>query len=103
VKKAVLRGDLPDAVHSYLVCTIRPLVELARMRHCPDRYDYGLRYLDRDLPISLRREIDELVFPSSIGQIEEYRNRTEALFNELLRAYDRDQWSIESSHDDRDE
>lgn len=22
----------------------------ARMRHCPDRYDFGVRYLDRDLP-----------------------------------------------------
>jgi len=103
VKKAVLRGDLPDAVHSYFVCTIRPFVELARMRHCPDRYDYGLRYLDRDLPDSLSREIGELALPTSIGQIEEYRTRTEVLFNELLRAYDRRQWSIKSSPDDRDE
>ena len=43
-----------NAMASYLAYSIRPLVELLRMRHCPDRFDYGLRYLDRDLPKKLQ-------------------------------------------------
>jgi len=34
--------------------TLAPLIELMRIRHCPDRFDFGPRYLDRDLPAELR-------------------------------------------------
>lgn len=36
--------------------------ELLRMRHCPERWDFGLRYLDRDLPPAMCDEIRDLVF-----------------------------------------
>lgn len=84
VKKAVLRGDLADAWYAYLVHTLRPLVEVARMRHCPDRFDYGFRYLDRDLPPAIRHEIESLLLPRSIQEIGELRDRAEALFDRLL-------------------
>jgi hypothetical protein len=29
---------------------VNPLVRLLRIRHCPERHDFGLRYLRTDLP-----------------------------------------------------
>lgn len=84
VIKAVLRNDLPDAWSAYFACTVRPLVELARMRYCPDRFDFGFRYLDRDLPEEVRRAIESLLLPRSIEEIEVLRDRAEVLFNRLL-------------------
>jgi hypothetical protein len=92
--KAVKRGIAPDAVHFYQGYTVRPLVELLRMRHCPDRYDFGVRYLDRDLPDALRREIADLVMPVSLEDLEAKRSRAEAIFRENLEALDRGEWSL---------
>lgn len=92
--KAVRRGIAADAVHFYQGFTVRPLVELLRMRHCPDRYDFGVRYLDRDLPEPLRAEIAELVLPSSLEDLEAKRARAEAIFREQIDALDRGEWSL---------
>jgi hypothetical protein len=86
VTKAVRRGHAADAAASYLAYTFRPLVDLARIRYCPDRFDFGPRYLDRDLPATLAREIDRLALPGSLEQVEAYRARCEALFLEHLAA-----------------
>lgn len=88
VTKAVERGFPAEAVHWFQALTIRPLVEVLRMRHCPDRYDYGLRYLDRDLPPGVRREIEALVLPATPAEIEANRARAEEMFRECLRALD---------------
>ena len=92
--KAARRRAGADAMMTYMSQTIRLVVELLRMRYCPDRYDYGLRYLDRDLPAELHAEIDRLVFPPSVDQIEAYQARAEAIFNETMRAYDAGEWRI---------
>jgi hypothetical protein len=48
VRKAIQRGQPVEAVNAFWVCTLKPLVDLLRMRHCPVRWDFGVRYLDRD-------------------------------------------------------
>jgi predicted nucleotidyltransferase len=92
--KAVRRGIAPDAVHYYHAFTVRPLVELLRMRHCPDRFDFGVRYLDRDLPAALAAEIGELVLPRSLDDLEAKRARAERIFRECVDALDRGEWSL---------
>ena len=44
------RGDLAEATWFHMRFTIEPLVRLLRIRHCPARHDFGLRYLRTDLP-----------------------------------------------------
>jgi hypothetical protein len=95
--KAVRRRDVPDAVQRYQASTVRPLVELLRMRHCPDRYDFGVRYLDRDLPEELGAEIHRLSLPRSLAELEQFRARAETLFDEQIRALDRGEWSLPRS------
>jgi len=90
VDKAIWRQDTADAVSTYHVVTIRPLVELLRMRYCPDRYDFGLRYLDRDLPLEVRRQVESLLFCGNLEKLAEKQATAVALFqatpNDLRQA-----------------
>lgn len=84
VTRAVRRGFPAEAAVAYQDHTYRPLIELLRIRHCPDRFDYGARYLDRDLPAALRDEVESLALPCSLAQVEDYRARAQALFDATL-------------------
>lgn len=63
VRKAVLRGDMVEAMAMWIGQTMRPLVEVLRMKHCPARYDYGFRYTAHDLPAPVARELQDLMWP----------------------------------------
>jgi len=92
VARAVHRGHRADAAYGYHAIVLRPLVELLRMRYCPDRFDFGPRYLDRDLPAAWREEIERLSFPASAEEILEFQAQAAAHFEELLAARDRGEW-----------
>jgi hypothetical protein len=62
VRKAIIRGQVVDALAAFWGYTLRPLVELLRMRYCPLRWDFGMRYLDRDLPQPVYRELQGIMF-----------------------------------------
>lgn len=50
VNRAIARGQLAEAVVFHLQFAVNPLVRLLRIVHCRARHDFGLRYLDVDLP-----------------------------------------------------
>jgi predicted nucleotidyltransferase len=50
VNRALARGDEVEAVAFHLGYGVNPLVRLLRIKHCPARHDFGLRYLRTDLP-----------------------------------------------------
>lgn len=85
VRKAILRGHHTEALASFWGSTLKPLVELLRMRHCPDRWDFGLRYLDRDLPENISREVEDLAFVCDLGDLIAKLERAEAWGMVLLR------------------
>jgi predicted nucleotidyltransferase len=95
VTRAVLREAGAEAMVCYQNLSLRPLVELLRMRHCPERFDYGIRYIDRDLPHELRQTIEQLAYPPSCEAIEQYRAEVEALYRENIEDLDRGIWSVE--------
>lgn len=80
VRKAVWRGDPSEAADKYLTFTLKPLVELMRIRHCPDRYDFGMRYLRDDLPEAVWREIESLALPGSLDAVLANQSRAEDVF-----------------------
>ena len=88
VTRAVRRGFVAEAAVAYQDYTYKPLIELLRIRHCPDRFDYGARYLDRDLPAALRAEVEALALPGSLAEVEAFRSRAEALFDATLAELD---------------
>jgi predicted nucleotidyltransferase len=50
VNRALARGDEIEATAFHLGYGVNPLVRLLRIKHCPARHDFGLRYLGTDLP-----------------------------------------------------
>jgi hypothetical protein len=87
VRKAIVRGHDVEALTTYWAYTVRPLVELLRMRHCPVRWDFGMRYLDRDLPPDVCARMRELVFVRDLKDLEAQLSAASAwgaaLLNEL--------------------
>ncbi|MBX2796157.1 MAG: hypothetical protein KTR31_00770 [Myxococcales bacterium] len=61
--KELARGDVLAAIAAYHRILLGPLVELLRAEHCPDRWDFGLRYLDRDVPPDVRKRLRQLALP----------------------------------------
>jgi hypothetical protein len=94
VTRGIHRRHLAESAFAYQVLMMKPLVELLRMRHCPEKFDYSLRYLDRDLPDDLRREIEELAYPADPGRLLELHRRGVDLFMRNLDEYDRGAWSL---------
>ena len=87
VRKAILRGHEVEALSSFWGYTLKPLAELLRMRYCPVRWDFGTRYLHRDLPEEVYREFRDLAFVTSLEELEAKLATAEAwgirLFHEL--------------------
>jgi predicted nucleotidyltransferase len=50
VNRAIARGDVVEAQAFHFGYGVNPLVRLLRIKHCPARHDFGLRYLRTDLP-----------------------------------------------------
>lgn len=86
VRKAAWRGDRPEAADRYMAFTLKPLVELLRIRHCPDRFDFGLRYLRDDLPADRLREVESISLPGSLDDVLRCQATAEAIFERELPA-----------------
>lgn len=61
VERAIARGDLAEATALHLRFAVEPLVRLLRVRHCPARHDFGLRYLRTDLPAGMAEQVEALL------------------------------------------
>jgi hypothetical protein len=71
VRKAIVRGQHVEALNAFWGYTLRPLGELLRMRYCPIRWDFGLRYLDRDLPADVYERFRSLLFTRNLDELEQ--------------------------------
>ncbi len=60
--KETNRGNHIEALFFYLSQTYRPLVEVLRMKHCPQRYNYATRYVYYDLPGDVVKRLETLTF-----------------------------------------
>jgi len=77
--KLVGRGLAIDAVHFYHALVLRPLVDMLRAVHCPDRHDFGFRYVKDDLPKEQYDILEELSYPRP-GDIVPFTERAKILF-----------------------
>jgi hypothetical protein len=86
--KMARRGLGPDAAYFYHSITLRSLVDLLRAVHCPERHDFGFRYLDRDLPRDLCERVGRLCYPADAGDVVRMQAEADALIDEVLAAWD---------------
>jgi hypothetical protein len=70
VRKELLRGHHADAMAAFWAYTVRPVADLLRMRHCPVRWDFGMRYLERDLPSEVYARFCKLLFVRDPADLE---------------------------------
>ncbi len=75
VTRAIARGFPAEAMMFYRRFALEPLVELLRMEHAPERFDFGMRYLDRDLPEADRRFVEAASFPRDLDDLAEWHAR----------------------------
>jgi hypothetical protein len=90
VRAEVARADALAALGAYRAYTLRPLLEVVRLRHCPERYDYGPKYSRRDLPPEVVTRLERLFYVPDIGGIPERQAEAEAWFAEAVSALERD-------------
>jgi predicted nucleotidyltransferase len=90
VRAEVARGDALAALGAYRAYTLRPLLEAVRMRHCPERYDYGPKYSRHDLPPEVVARLEHLFFVPGIEDIADRHAEAEAWFAETVAALERD-------------
>ncbi|MEM7245542.1 MAG: hypothetical protein AAF533_09375 [Acidobacteriota bacterium] len=65
------RGLAVDALFRYHGFVITPLIQVLRTRHCPERFDFGARYLKRDLPAEVFERLQELCFVADAEALRE--------------------------------
>jgi predicted nucleotidyltransferase len=90
VRAEVARADPMAALGAYRAYTLRPLLEVIRMRHCPERYDYGMKYSRADLPDEVVARLERLFYVPDIEGIPERQADAKAWFAEVLAALDRE-------------
>ncbi|MCP5022720.1 MAG: hypothetical protein GY930_13220 [bacterium] len=94
VIKAIRRKLPVEACAAYLRMTLMPMVELLRMRFAPDLFDFGFRYLDRDLPEEWRSRVEGWALPKDGEELAQYQQQIDQQFNEQLAALDRGEWKV---------
>lgn len=64
VLKELNRQNYVEAMGYYNSVTLRPLVELLRVKYCPPRYDFYTRYVYYDLPIDVAKRLERFFYIS---------------------------------------
>jgi hypothetical protein len=90
VAKELARGRAADALRYYQDDVDRA-VELTRIVHCPERHDFGVRYLSEDLPAFEARELERMLFVPDVKALarlhQEVSARIVRLYGELRALY----------------
>ena len=89
VNRAIRRNHPAEALDLYLRFALAPVVRLLRVRHCPWRHDYGLRYLRDDLPADVAERVESLVPGHGPGDLASMSAACFAWLDELLVSPDR--------------
>jgi hypothetical protein len=83
VEKELARGHMLEALGFYQVL-VRALIELLGIRHRPDRFDYGWRYVERELPGAAQALIAQHAFVSSGAALEKLKASLVSVIQTLL-------------------
>lgn len=62
IDKELERGNTVEALYNYQRLLLDPLLEFLRMRYAPRHFDFGVRYVHRELPARVVRRFETLAF-----------------------------------------
>jgi predicted nucleotidyltransferase len=86
--KLSARGLPVDAAHFYHALVLRPLIDLLRCVHCPDRWDFGPRYVLSDLPADVNEVLERLAYPRSVTELPALVEEASGVFERTLKMFD---------------
>lgn len=84
VAKEINRRNEIEAVAFYHGWAVRPLVELLRIKHCPQRYQFHTRYVQYDLPKVVADRLTPFFYVRDLADLAERRAQAEAWALKLL-------------------
>lgn len=90
VLKEAYRRNHIEAMAFYNGYTLKPLLEVLRIKYCPARFDFASRYVYYDLPRDVVQMIEPLYFVSNATDLLAKREKAERLFNEMLAVIDKE-------------
>lgn len=82
--KELARGNTIEAAQFYAGYTVRPLLELLRIRHAPFHYNFHTRYVQYDLPRDIVARLEPLFFVHDAADLAAKRAEAQAWFDELM-------------------
>ncbi|MBA3534674.1 MAG: hypothetical protein H0T73_22370 [Ardenticatenales bacterium] len=82
--KELNRGNHMEALAFYHAFTLRSLVELLRIKHCPARSDFHTRYLYYDLPSEVVQRLEGFFFVASGEALREKQAQAEVWVREVI-------------------
>ncbi len=85
IRKHIRRGSTLHAFGAYQAVLIRPLVELLRIRYCPERSSHHLADVQWDLPAEVTARLEPLVMVSTLGGLEKNLPIVDEWTRNLLR------------------
>ncbi|MCB0713665.1 MAG: nucleotidyltransferase domain-containing protein [Ignavibacteriae bacterium] len=85
VIKEIYRGNRAEALQFYHGMTLRPLVEVLRIKHSPARHNFHVRYIYHDLPHDIAERIESLFFVTGLDDLEKKFREAGEWFREELR------------------
>lgn len=83
-EKEIHRGNHLEALAFYYAFTLRPLVEVLRIRYVPERYNFHTRYVYYELPTDVVHDLEVLYFIGNPQEISSRRQQAEAWFYHTL-------------------
>ncbi|NEU75876.1 nucleotidyltransferase domain-containing protein [Hassallia byssoidea VB512170] len=84
VKKEINRGHLAQAIVNYQSYTLRNLVELLGMLYRPYRYDFTIKYFNRDFPSEVVARVEPLFCITDLADLANKQQLAEEMFAETL-------------------
>jgi hypothetical protein len=70
-RKEINRANGIEAIAFYQSWTLRPLLEVLRIRHCPQRWNFATRYAHYDLPAEVVQRLQPLYFVRDLADLSE--------------------------------
>ncbi|MGL5059860.1 MAG: nucleotidyltransferase domain-containing protein [Microcoleus sp.] len=84
VKKEIYRGHLAEAIANYHNWTLLPLIEVLGMLYRPHRFDFKLKYFNRDFPPEIVDRVTPLFCIANLEDLAAKQQIAESYFAEIL-------------------
>jgi predicted nucleotidyltransferase len=85
VLKALKRGHWLEATSYYFECILEPLARALRLRYTPEKFEYGFKHFDQDLPDDVVTRLRKLVQIDSNGKLESNLDKAVEWLNDVVK------------------